>query len=102
MFDLTINVTPALTVLLVFLLKLMVENNPDLDTAQVYTVLAFVGMTFGPTKSLLTTIVGAMDGVAAIRRVEHFLEAEEIGERSNFDSNFPEGRIEIKEALLSW
>lgn len=66
-YELVINLTPTLTVFLIFILKLLVDR--DFDTARIYTILSFVGMTYSPTKSLLNTIVLVLDGRDALRRL---------------------------------
>lgn len=68
-YELVINLTPTLTVFLIFILKLLVDTDRDFDTARIYTILSFVGMTYSPTKSLLNTIVLVLDGRDALRRL---------------------------------
>lgn len=95
-YDLVINLSPTLTVFIIFLIQLLVSTSSSFDTAQVYTVLSFVGMTYGPTKSLLNTIVVSLDGTAALRKIDHLLKAEEIEEGFNEDKSLQLGEILVR------
>lgn len=78
-YDLMINLTPTLSVLLMFLLEFMTKGKLRLDPVRVFTVLSFVALTNGPAKSLLTVMVSWKNGADAFKRVASFLaEAEEL------------------------
>ena len=74
LYDLLINLTPVLTVLIIFLLELLTRGTSRLDTVRVYTVLSFVGMTYGPSKSLLNVMVGWTNAKEAFSRLSSFIE----------------------------
>lgn len=64
-----INITPALSVFLIFLLQMILNGGNSFNTTNVYSTLSFIGMTYAPTKSLLSIIITVINGKAAIKRI---------------------------------
>jgi len=84
-YDLLINLTPTLSVLFIFLLEVATARKSRLSPALVYTILSFVGMTYAPSKSLVSMMVGWRRAKSAFERIARFLqEAEDLEERTNF------------------
>lgn len=75
-YDMVINLTPALSVFLIFLLQMLLNGGKSFDTATVYSTLSFIGMTYSPTKSLLNVIITVINGKAAIMRLDDLLSAD--------------------------
>lgn len=71
-----INLTPALSVFLIFLLQMLLNGGSNFDTSTVYSTLAFIGMTYSPTKSLMAVIITVVNGKAALMRIDDFLQAD--------------------------
>lgn len=75
-FDLVINLTPTFVFLAVLILKFSFEAHFKFDIAKVYVVLAFAGMTYGPSKSLLNNVINTADAYSSITKVNQLLDAE--------------------------
>lgn len=74
-FDLVINLTPTFVFLAVLVLQRIVETRFKFDIAEVYVVLAFAGLTYGPSKSLLNNVINTADAYSSISKVNELLGA---------------------------
>lgn len=78
LFDLVINLTPTLVVSSLLLTQSFQDSRFRFDMGDVYSILAFAGLTYGPAKNLLSSITSATDGFSSLKNIEKLLGKEEF------------------------
>lgn len=54
------------------------DNRFRFDMGDVYSILAFAGLTYGPAKTLLSSITGTTDGCTSLKSIEELFSKEEF------------------------
>jgi len=73
LFDLVINLTPTLVVSSLLITQFIQDNRFRFDIREVYSVLAFAGLTYGPAKTLLHSVTGTFDGYSSLHNISNLL-----------------------------
>jgi ABC-type multidrug transport system fused ATPase/permease subunit len=70
--------------------------------ADVYYVLAFAGLTYGPSKSLLSNITGIADAYSSLGKLENLFNSQETEELITTDEDLENGSILIENLVASY
>ncbi len=75
-FDLVINMTPTIVFLSILAIKKLQLSNLKFDIPQIYVILSFAGMTYGPAKTILNNIVNTSDAKRSMDNVNKLFQEE--------------------------
>ncbi len=70
------NVCPTLAILAIFVAQIIKDEGGGFDTISVYTMISIVNMVYSPVRQLFGQIIKTLDGLNAIKRIDHLLDAE--------------------------
>ena len=79
------HMAPTLIILIILLVGELTTYQVEFTIAKVYTVLAFVGMSYNPARSLFEVIFLTLEGIAALKKIDVLLKLPETEEVDQTD-----------------
>lgn len=79
------NMAPTVIILIILLVQALTTYQADFTIAKIYTVLAYVGMSYSPAKSFFEVIFLAIEGFAALKKIDVLLKLPETEEVDQMD-----------------